>query len=660
MIFPSGPSVPQSLTMLSYFSQRTMKASRTQIILSQARRIPVQVVLAGVMGLSLWLASSLIIVASSGKQNVSQHGQRRPANLILVTVDTLRADHLACYGYHGVATPSIDKLATDGVLFIDAIAQVPLTLPSHCSILTGDYPNYTGVHDNAGFFLKPHQPTLATILKAKGYHTGAFVGSSILNGRTGLARGFDQYSDLENAKFSSRRGEQVMREALGWIQAHQNQKFFAWIHLFDCHWPYAAPEPYRSRFRRKPYDGEIAFVDFLIGKMTQALKNENLYDNTLIVFMSDHGEGLGQHGEQAHGLFVYNSTLHIPLIIKVPHSRWQHLRVQSLVRSVAVAPTILQLLKIPQEHQMQGHGLLSLIEGKSSHGSQVAYSETLYPYYHFKWSPLFSVETTRYHYIQAPHPELYDLLKDPAEEKNLISRNRSMASYMESRLKGYQRYAANAQQQMARPEEKVDSETVARLRSLGYVALSAPGKGPVDRGNLPDPKDKIAVYSLLQNAIEEAELGHLQSSTAKLKQVLQEDADLVDAYANLGVNYAQVRNYGEAIRAFKQAIKLDEGNVFAIYNLALCYASLGRLNDAITGLRHALALDPNDTLSRLALGRIYLAEKNPDAAIEVLREAVTRDPGSQEAHLGLSKAYTQKGMSSQAETERLKALKLVH
>lgn len=648
--------------MLSHLSRESAKAFRDRIIQGLSRLVFASGLLAAATGLGgPWSSNPLALAAFAGGQNTPQRQESGPKNLILVTVDTLRADHLSCYGYHGVATPSIDELAADGVLFTDAIAQVPLTLPSHCSILTGDYPNYTGVHDNAGFFLKPQQATLATILKAKGYQTAAFVGSSILDGRTGLARGFDHYSDLENSKFASRRGDQVMREALGWIQAHSRHRFFVWIHLFDCHWPYAAPEPYRDRFSKRPYDGAIAFVDTLIGKMIQTLKNENLYDNTLIVFMSDHGEGLGQHGEQAHGLFVYNSTLHIPLIIKAAHSRWKHLRIRSLVRSVDVAPTILQLLSVSPELPMQGHGLLSLIEGKESQDSQVAYSETLYPYYHFRWSPLFSVETARYHYIQAPHPELYDLLTDPGEKKNLFSRDRSIVSYMESLLKGYQRYAARpGQQHIAQPESKVDSETVARLRSLGYVSLSPQGSGPLNMRNLPDPKDKIEVYSLLENAIEEAELGHLQSSTIKLKRVLQEDRGLVDAYANLGVNYAQLQNYGEAIKAFKQTIKLDDGNVFAIYNLALCYASLGRFKDAITGLRRALALDPNDTLSQLALGQIYQKLGNPDAAITILKGAVSRDPGFAEAHLALSKAYEQKGLSSQAQAERLKAESLAH
>ena len=646
--------------MISYFSQGKMEASRTPSIRVLLWRVLVPFLIASAVGYGFWLAGPLVIAASSGTPQTPQSRESRTANLILITVDTLRADHLACYGYHGVATPAIDKLAADGVLFTDAIAQVPLTLPSHCSILTGDYPNYTGVHDNAGFFLKPQQPTLATILKAKGYQTAAFVGSSILDGRTGLARGFDQYSDLENAKLPSRRGDQVMQEALAWVQAHKNAKFFVWIHLFDCHWPYAAPEPYRSRYIRRPYDGEIAFVDALIGEMTRTLENEKLYDSTLIVFMSDHGEGLGQHGEQAHGLFVYNSTLHIPLIIKAAHAQWKHSRVRSLVRSVDVTPTILQLLSIPQRSQMQGHGLLSMMEGKDNQGESVAYSETLYPYYHFRWSPLFSVETNRYHYIQAPHPELYDLQIDPAEKKNIISQDRSMASYMESLLKGYQKFAPRTdKQQMAQPEKTVDSETVARLRSLGYVALSAQGSGTVNLGDLPDPKDKIGVYSLLQNAIEEAEQGRLQSSTRMLKRVLQEDSGLVDAYANLGVNYAQLQNYDEAIRAFKQAIKFDDHNVFAIYNLALCYASLGRFNDAIAGLQQALALDPNDTLSRLALAQVYQTQRNPDAAIKILEVAVSRDPGSREAHLALSKAYAQKGMNSQAETERRKAEKLV-
>ncbi len=357
------------------------------------------------------------------------------ANAILITVDTLRSDHLECYGYRGVRTPAINLLAVDGVRFEQDISQAPLTLPSHCSILTGMWPRSTGVRDQAGFTLSPDRPRLAAVLKMAGFQTAAFAGSSILNAETGLGQGFDAYTNVSpaiggapGAEGLERRGDQVMADALRWIQEPgRRARFFAWIHLFDPHTPYSPPEPYRTEYKTSPYDGEIAFVDSQIGRLCTELQAKGLYDKTLIVFTSDHGEGLGEHGEEAHGFFLYDSTLRVPLIVKFPESRWKGRVVGDQVRGIDLAPTILDALGIAAPPRMQGRTLMKLAAGEQAGAPPAAFSETYYPYYHFGWSPLIAIRAGSYKYVQAPKPELYDLSADRGETNNLAAGDTRLA-----------------------------------------------------------------------------------------------------------------------------------------------------------------------------------------------------------------------------------------
>ena len=585
----------------------------------------------------------------------------RPKRVLLITVDTLRADRLQCYGYKraSIETPQIDSLAADGILFQQAIAQVPLTLPSHCSILTGAYPYATGVRDQAGFRLKPEQETLAEIFEMAGYDTAAFIGSSVLNGNTGLSQGFDLYWDLKNGSESERRGDQVMQEALTWIQARGRRRFFAWIHLFDPHTSYAPPEPYKTRYRGRPYDGEVAFVDELIGRLIETLKQNRLYEDSLIVFTSDHGESLGEHGEASHGLFLYDATLRIPLIVKVPGSQWKGRVIPQQVRGIDIAPTILQLASLKAKRQMQGRGLLTLMVGKWNQPDLVAHSETYYPYYHFQWSPLFSLRTTRYKYIDAPRPELFDLEADPEENRNIVQENGSMAASLEEKLEQeYRRFSSEDAEDQAPELEEIDQERIERLRSLGYVGFSAAGTRRPAIDGLPDPKDKIDVYSLLMEAFHDSEQGRFRESTRKLREVLRQDDGLVDAHLYLGLNLVEAADYQNASSSFKKVLELDQRNVLATFNLALCYANLGKLEAAFEGLRRTLELDPEDTPARVALGRVYQLQGKTDKAIEVFQRAISRNPDFAEAHLFLSQAYEAKGWKDQARAERLEAERL--
>ncbi|HEY3233156.1 MAG TPA: sulfatase, partial [Polyangiaceae bacterium] len=389
------------------------------------------------------------------------------APLILITVDTLRADRLECYGYTQIKTPHINRLATDGSLFSNAFAHVPLTLPSHWSILTGTYPTFHGVRHNAYAEPRRDTPSLAEALKSGGYASAAFVGSFVLDRRFGLARGFDYYFDNFSASRHEgvspadveRRGDEVVKAFAGWLAHQTHSRFFAWIHLFDPHAPYDPPEPFRSLYSGPPYDGEVAFIDRLVGEIVSLLQSK--YPNATIIFTADHGEALGEHGEETHGLFLYDASLHVPLIVKTGGTRKGSV-IDSQVRSIDIAPTLLALAGLQRPGSMQGTNLVPLLRGGRSKAPSSSYSETYYPTYGFGWSELRSVRTEQFKYIDAPRPELYDLASDPKESRNLVASNGAAAARMKDLLFETVRLSSGGVPREAPLERKVDPATLER------------------------------------------------------------------------------------------------------------------------------------------------------------------------------------------------------
>jgi arylsulfatase A-like enzyme len=414
------------------------------------------------------------------------HGEQAPSGVVIITLDTTRADRLSPYGFMNVSLPHLERLAREGVVFDRTSSVAPLTLPAHTSLFTGLLPPNHGVRDNADQPLAESQTTLAEVLRARGFRTGAFVGSVVLNPERGLKQGFEQYRAVDKtaAQTTERRrpANAVVDDAIRWLDTVGESPFFLWTHLYDAHRPYDPPEPYRSLYGHNPYVAEIAFADSQIGRLLNALEQRHALDRTVVVVVGDHGESLGAHGEQDHGIFVYEDVIHVPLIIRAPLLRPS--RVAEVVRLVDVMPTVLDLLHIPSP-PTDGVSLAGLMSRRGGALNLEAYSESLYPA-RFGWSPLRALRDGRFKVIDAPHPELYDLDRDPFEERNIYDAQRPVADAMFGRLA---RLAKGHEPTTAQQRTGATPELRALLGSLGYVSGTVSTR-QTNRA-LPDPKDCI-------------------------------------------------------------------------------------------------------------------------------------------------------------------------
>jgi arylsulfatase A-like enzyme/predicted Zn-dependent protease len=552
-------------------------------------------------------------------------------NVVLVTIDTLRADRLGAYGNGSGLTPNLDELARSGVVFENASAVAPLTLPSHASILTGTYPLHHGIRDNGGFHLGPENVTLAEILEARGYRTGAFVGAFVLDSRWGLDQGFERYfDDFDFASFEdvslgavSRPGDEVLEESLRWMSEAKKGPFFAWLHFYDPHAPYEPNEPHRSRHageRYGLYDGEVAQVDELVGKLLDWLSGESLSATTLVAVMADHGEALEEHGELDHGFFIYDATMKVPFIIEGP-SLPGGVRVEAQVRAIDFMPTVLDLVGIPAPPGVQGVSLVPLARGEAPTLGLVAYGESHYPRNHYGWSELRSLRSEEYHFIAAPSPELYDLKTDPGETRNLASQRPEAVSELRGRLEDVvERFSAGAVE--AKEPKTLDDETREKLTALGY--LGAPRRvRPVEPGStLADPKDKIEIHLRVKAAESSLGAGRVDEALGDIERVLSLDPDVVEAHRIRGDAYKAKRDLPRAAASYRDALALDPEYKVAAFHLALVDMETGRGEAAEAGLRRVLELDPKDNKSYFLLAKLLIARRDFDSALELLDRAV--------------------------------------
>lgn len=578
-----------------------------------------------------------------------------------MTIDTLRADHLGCYGYGPAQTGNIDRLAAESAIFENATAAVPLTLPAHSSIMTGVYPPAHGVRDNGGYYLDDRWETLAEFLKTKGFATGGFISAFVLDRRWGIAQGFDEYYDhFELSKFKmisldsvQRRGDETLGHALKWIDHNKQHRFFAWIHFYDPHTPYDPPEPFRSEFKHPPYglyDGEIAFTDTLIGRLREALEQQKLLDTTLLVVTSDHGESLGDHGESGHGFFIYDATTRVPLLIRLPGQT--HRQVREQVRSIDLYPTICDALGFQAPSAVKGLSLIPLVDGKSLPETLSAYSESYFARFHYGWSELKSLRTREYKYISAPDAEFYRLSEDSREHNNLYHAVDQRIKLFDSQLT--QLLAGFGAPQKPRP---VDDESLEKLQALGYIG-TASSMTEEAGGVLPDPKSKIDLYNKVKLAQWKSSEGKNAEAMADLDFVLSQDPRILEAQLVLGNLFIKNKQYREARDRFQKALDVDPKYPAAIFGMAQSYELENNWSAARTGFERLLELDPRDSKAHFHLGDIALAEERYDEALSHFQKATDLDATQATAHNRLGASLLEMKQYDRAEQEFRKALVL--
>jgi choline-sulfatase len=612
------------------------------------------------------LAALVLIVAVVGVwfwQRGASGLNARPRSVLLVSVDTLRADHLGSYGYGAAATPVIDGLAARGLRFAQATTTVPLTLPAHTSLMTGTFPTFNGVRDNGGFYVDDSLTTLAETLKEQGYRTGGFIGAFVLDRRWGIAQGFDTYfDDFDLSKFdmsagldaAQRPGKDVVDHALAWLALDREQPFFAWVHLYDPHAPYRPPEPFRSRFPATlegAYDGEIATADEQIGRLLADLKDSGQLESTLVIVVGDHGESLGEHGEQQHGFFIYDAALHIPLIVAGPGVPAK--TVSEQVRIVDVMPTVLDLLAVRPPEGVQGQSLMPLARGEAL--DLLAYSETWYPRYHYGWSELTSVRDGRFKFIAAPRRELYDITADPGETKDLSLENARMADALERALQDVSKRTAT--RAVEQKPQAIDAETEQRLRALGYVA-STVTRAALEERPRRDPKDTIRLYGLLKLAAQDSVEGNLDAGIAKVKEVLAVDPDVIEAHTMLGNMHVKAKRFPEAIAAYKRALAVDPEHQGAAWSLALAYEAAGQEAEAKAGFERVVQLDPRGAKPLYQLAGLAARRQDYVEAARLLEQGLTLDADRPAFLTKLAEVRIAMNQLDQAEAALAEAVKI--
>lgn len=579
--------------------------------------------------LSVSSVSSVVISFLVGALALAQSP---PPNVLLITIDTVRADHLGAYGYTKGATPAIDRLAREGVRFADATSQAPLTGPAHAAILTGQYPARLGVRDNASTPIPAGTSTLATMFKGRGYRTGGFVGAFILGPEYGFAQGFDTF-DATFARFNAgmklqaqRRGGEVTDAALKWIRGDSHQ-FFAWVHLYDAHAPYDAPAPFRARFAAAPYDGEVAYVDSCIAKIVAALEQSGQLERTLIAVVADHGEGLGDHGEAEHGLFLYESVLHVPWIMRLPGHDAAGSVVKTQVRAIDVLPTLAAIAGVtpPKTDGTSVVPFYKVPGGAAPRDPAPSYAETFYPKWHFGWSELKSVRVGDWKYIDAPKPELYDMRADAGEARNAIDARGPLAGGLSAELGKIQTGFGAAATVTDAPQP--DPETLARLRSLGYVGIASPSPGV--RG--PDPKDMVPTLETFKTGISRAMdalgRGNADAAIAQLKTLVAMNDRSYELHLFLGDAYAAKRQYDTALGEYAAARMLNAHSSAPAISEARVYLGQGNLARALQQIDAAERLDPTSSEVPLVRGEILEKQgRGPDALAQY--EIAVRTNGS--------------------------------
>lgn len=574
------------------------------------------------------------------------------ANVLVITIDTIRPDYLSCYGSSN-STPNIDKIANSGIVFENAFSQVPLTFPSHTSILTGLFPVHHGIHQNGLEIYSKTEDLVTAAFRAHGYKTGAVVSSFVLDRKFGLAAGFDIFDDRMERKPSissnfevERRGNETVGAAIKLLEQIQNEKWFLWIHFYDPHTPYDPPAP------AKGYAGEIKFVDEQVGKLMQWLNDRNLQDHLILMVLGDHGESLGEHGEKTHGFFVYNSTLRIPMLLSYPGV--EPARVTTAVAAVDVTPTLLDLAGIPDTRKRDGRVLMDLPETRNSD----IYFESRYPEL-LGWNGQQGIIRSNWKLISTTRSELFDWTRDDQESRNLFSSKEEISRPIKNDL-------AQLVSTDVTTSSAPDSETLEKLKSLGYVGSTAPSK----KNRTADPKDRIALWSkyeasqeakhlnqkeefsrLLQSLVEEEPTNNffrlslagfyrenqmLDWAIEQLNHAIRNEPSDANAYHELAVTYKEIRNYAEALRAEEAALSLQPSRSEFLGVRGMIWVETGQFSKARSEFNHVLQIDPNNAIAWNNLGNAHRELQELNKAEEAYRKAIGLSPGYAYPYNGLA------------------------
>jgi arylsulfatase A-like enzyme/cytochrome c-type biogenesis protein CcmH/NrfG len=554
-------------------------------------------------------------------------------NIVIITIDTLRADRVGAYGYSAARTPAIDRLAREGAMFRQAFATAPITLTSHASLMTGRYPPGHGARHN-GVRLDERTPTLAATLSAAGFATGGFVAAFPLDRRFGLARGFDAYGDrmppsVDGRAVNERPGRQVVDEALGWLARNRSRRFFLWVHLFEPHAPYGNPSD-AGRDTKARYDDEIAEADAQTGRILEALGPDRA--STVVVFAGDHGEAFGEHGEIGHSIFLYDTTLRVPLVIAatdLPAGRI----IGEPVSLIDLAPTVLRLLGLPP-FDSDGIDLGLALRGAAVPPREL-YSETFAPLLDFGWSPLRAIRTAGWKYIAAPRPELYDVAGDPAESVDAIKTERSRAAALQDRVARYSVSEPSIQ-------AAADADTRARLQALGYASPSSAPAG----ASRPDPKDRREEAA----RIAQVTSGEVQGAALErsLRSILADDPGNPQANLRLGYVLVETGRCTEAVKHFRSAIAARFPSADAHLGLGGCETAARRFDAAAATLRDAEHLEPGNPIVLANLGLVLSDGGHPAEAIQPLQAALSLDADLHQARFALAVAWARIGRRAEA------------
>ncbi len=620
---------------------------------------------------SVGVALALVATVSCARQEPLRAGSRK-LNVLVITLDTIRADRLGAYGNPEVRTGYVDGLAARGVVFDSCVAPTPLTLPSHTSIFTGTYPIFNGVRDNGNYVVPGELTTMAELFSEAGYQTGGFVGAFVLSSRWGLNQGFATYTepkggyDPELVSFAQiqRPADAVVDDAIAWLEERGDAPFFAWVHLYDPHMPYDPPPAFAAKYPDDPYLGEVAFADSQLDRLDAYLESSGLGADTLVVFAGDHGEGLGDHGELDHGLLLYQTTARAPLIMAHPDSKTGGVRRGEIVSLVDILPTVADAIGLPLPEDVQGRSLWPLISGNGTFAEQPVYAETFYPMLHFGWSPLTAIQDRRFQLIQSSEPELYDLDRDPEQRRNIYATNQAVAEKMSAELDQLSEWLAEGAKEAAATP---DAATIAKLAALGYVVG---GQGPAadePLDELPSPKNMLWVYNLLMEANNAVAAGDEAGGERALLEILAANDTLVDGWVSLGKIYRRQGRFTEAVAAFREAHArrpLDPGlasrlatallaaqqpaeaeqlllaaqdehpdDPYLVFALARVLEKTGRLGEAEVMFRRSLELDPHSAPAHVRLAALALQRGDVVAVEAELAAARQLDPRVPEAHL---------------------------